>query len=65
MVDVPRPRHFLLVDAIRQQLATYRQDHTGVIVAIAGGGECKLLIEGLESERHPDLAVYKTPLPEG
>ena len=37
----------------------------GVIVAIAGGGECKLLIDGLESERHPDLAIYKTTLRKG
>src|SRR4051812_37205280 len=65
VVDVPRPRHFRLVDATRQQLATYRNTRPGVIYGIAGGGECKILIEALESERHPDLAIYKTPPPEG
>jgi Uma2 family endonuclease len=65
VVDVPRPKHLLFIDAIRKQLSTYRERHEGVIVAIAGGGECKLLIKDLESERHPDLAIYKTPLPEG
>ena len=65
VVDVPKPKHLMLVDAIRKQLSTYRERHPGVIYAIASGGECKLLIEGLESERHPDLAVYKTPPPEG
>jgi hypothetical protein len=25
VVDVPRPKHFLLVDAIRKQLSTYRE----------------------------------------
>jgi Uma2 family endonuclease len=29
------------------------------------GSECKLLIDGLESERHPDLAIYKRPPPKG
>jgi Uma2 family endonuclease len=26
-----------------------------------GGGECKLLIDGFESERHPDVAIYLGP----
>jgi Uma2 family endonuclease len=61
--DVPNPRHLAQVDALREQLSAYRQQNPGRIRRIAGGGECKLLIAGLESERHPDLAVYKTPPP--
>jgi Uma2 family endonuclease len=65
VVDVPKPRHFHLVDAIRLQLNDYRKQHPQSVYGIASGGECKLLIAGLESERHPDLAVYKSPPPEG
>ena len=28
---------------------------------IGGGGDVKLLISGAESERHPDVALYKRP----
>jgi Uma2 family endonuclease len=44
-------------------LDPYRQTHPGVIHRVYGGAECKLLIEGTESERHPDLAIYKTSAP--
>src|SRR5207244_8921216 len=30
---------------------------------IAGGSDCKILVTPLESERHPDLAIYKSPPP--
>jgi Uma2 family endonuclease len=58
--DVPGKRHLAMVNALRRQLTAYDLAHPGRIHTIAGGGECKLLVEGLESERHPDLAVYKT-----
>jgi Uma2 family endonuclease len=64
VVDVPNPRHLAQVNAIRRQLAAYDLSHEGQIHAIAGGGECKILLAGSESERHPDVAVYKTPPPE-
>ena len=65
MVDVPNPWHFKLIDAIRRQLTAFGDKQPQLIFGIAGGGECKLLIPGLESERHPDLAVYKKPPPGG
>jgi Uma2 family endonuclease len=61
--DVPNPRHLAQVVAIRRQLANYNLNNPGRIHAIAAGGECELLIEGLESERHPDVTVYKDPPP--
>jgi Uma2 family endonuclease len=64
VVDVPNPRHFKIVNATRRQFAAYDVAHPGQIYAIAGGSDCKLLIGGLESERHPDLAVYKTSPPD-
>jgi Uma2 family endonuclease len=61
--DVPGPKHFAQVNAIRRQLMAYDLAHPGKIYGIASGSECKLLLWDLESERHPDLAVYKTPPP--
>ncbi|MFO0891020.1 MAG: Uma2 family endonuclease [Isosphaeraceae bacterium] len=65
VVDVPNPRHLVIVNATRRQFLAYDLAHPGKLHAVASGGECKLLIAGLESERHPDLAIYKTPPPEG
>jgi Uma2 family endonuclease len=39
----------------------YDLAHPGRIFGIAAGAECKILIARLESEWHPDLAIYKTP----
>jgi Uma2 family endonuclease len=65
VVDVPDPKHLAQLTAIRRQLAAYDLAHPGRIHTLGAGGECKILVPGLESERHPDLAVYKTPPPEG
>jgi Uma2 family endonuclease len=64
VVDVPNTRHFAQVDEIREQLSSYRRSHPGMIHRIGTGSECKILVPDVESERHPDLAVYKTPPPE-
>jgi len=63
--DVPRPRHFAQVNAIRRQLAAYDLSHPGRIYAIAAGSDCKILLPDFESERHPDTAIYKTAPPSG
>lgn len=65
VVDVPDPRHFAQVDCIHLQLTAYRITHPEVMQRIGGGGECKILLEDLQSERHPDVAVYKTAAPSG
>jgi Uma2 family endonuclease len=62
--DVPGPRHLRTVNAIRRQFAAYDLAHPGRIAILASGGECKLLLDALQSERHPDLAIYKTAPPE-
>lgn len=63
-VDVPQPRHLARIDASREQLFVYRHARPDPIFRVAGGSDCKLLIAGLESERHPDLAIYKTLPPD-
>ena len=65
VTEVPHPRHFAQVDEIRQQLAVYRAANRGRIRRVAGGSDCKILVAGLDSERHPDVAVYVDPQPSG
>jgi len=62
--DVPKRRHLLLVSAIRDWLQSYKAMHPGRIQIIAAGNECKLPIADLDSERHPDLALYLTAPPD-
>jgi Uma2 family endonuclease len=61
--DVPNPPHANQVDNIRLQLTAYRLKRKGAISRILSGSECKILLDDLQSERHPDLAVYTTPPP--
>jgi Uma2 family endonuclease len=63
VTDVPNPPHDDTVFELRQQLALYCASRPGVVHRIFSGNECKVLVEQTESERHPDLAVYKTPAP--
>ena len=63
--DVPGPRHLMQLNAIRRQLHSYDFQHPGRVHTIGSGSDCKILIADLESERHPDLAIYKTPYPSG
>ncbi len=52
--------HALIVSMIRDSLGAYRIAHPEFDQLILNGMECKLLIPDLESERHPDIAVYLT-----
>jgi Uma2 family endonuclease len=64
VMDVPNSRHLAQVDTIREQFSRYRTKHPNQIHRIAHGSDCKILLADLQSERHPDLAIYKTPPPE-
>ena len=59
--DVPKRRHLAQVMNLRRQLGAYDLSNPGRIDSIAAGSECKILLVDLDSERHPDLAVYKQP----
>jgi Uma2 family endonuclease len=63
--DVPNFKHLAQLQELRRMLAAYEVAHPRLIHTIAGGGECKLLLWDLQSERHPDLALYKAPPPRG
>lgn len=64
-LDVPGPKHLAQINALRRQIHAYDAAHPSVIHTIASGSECKILIAGAESERHPDLAIYKDSPPNG
>lgn len=64
VVEVPKGRHALQLIAARRELSDYEYLHPGRIVGVLGGGECKLLIGELESERHPDVAIFLSPSPD-
>lgn len=63
VVDVPGVPHMLLVQAIRRAIFLYRHHHPERVYVIATGSECALRMPEIESERHPDLAVYLFPPP--
>jgi Putative restriction endonuclease len=61
--DVPGLPHFRLVNAMRRPLFHYQEDFPDEIYEVLGTMECKLLVGDFESERHPDLAIYKNKPP--
>ncbi len=63
VTDVPNPPHGDKADKLRLSIDAYRLGHPDVIRNVFTGAECKLLIEPTQSERHPDLAIYKTLAP--
>ncbi len=62
---IPGPHHGLIVYAVDRLFVAYDLAHPGLIKFVAGGGECRLRLPGMQSDRHPDKAVYLTPPPEG
>jgi len=65
VTEVPHPEHALIVDRVAELFISYRREHPDVIFLRAGGGECRLRLPGMQSDRHPDQAVYFDPPPEG
>ena len=61
--EIPNPCEGIILDAVRQQFAIYRPTQPGVIKMIASAAGCKILLQQLESERHPDMALYLTQPP--
>ncbi len=61
----PDLRHLEQVCAINQQLYLYSASHPKAITIIAGGAMSKIMAVAYESERHPDVSVYKTKPPCG
>jgi Uma2 family endonuclease len=64
VTDVPGKPHMAQVRALRRQLSAYDAAHPDVIYDVMTGSEAKILVADDQSERHPDLSIYKTPPPE-
>ena len=66
VTEVPGPSpHGRVVRRLARLLILYDDNHPGVISYAAGGGECRLRLPGMQSDRHPDQAVYLSPQPAG
>jgi Uma2 family endonuclease len=65
VTEVPGPDHGEIVDWLTTMFVLYRAKHPGIITYRAGGGECRLRLPGMQSDRHPDQAIYLTPRPRG
>jgi Uma2 family endonuclease len=61
--DVPNFAHMMQVAAVRDPIILYKAQNSGRVFQVLGTMECKLLMWSMESERHPDLAVYLHPPP--
>jgi Uma2 family endonuclease len=65
VTQVPAPEHGGVVDRITELFVVYRIANRQRIKYRAGGGECRLRLPGMKSDRHPDQAVYLNPRPKG
>jgi Uma2 family endonuclease len=65
VTEVPAPHHGRIVRRLARLFILYDIAHPGVINYQAGGGECRIRLPGMQSDRHPDQAVYLNPEPEG
>ena len=62
--NLPSRIHLLIEEDIQNQFVAYKLARPQIIRYQGGGARSKLLIDAFESERHPDWAVYLTPMPE-
>lgn len=63
VIDVPNFRHGQRASAVDRQFLLHQERYPRSIRLIASGDRCRLPIPGLESDRHPDVAVYTTAPP--
>jgi Uma2 family endonuclease len=59
--DIPNRPHATIWEYLRDLFVGYKLQHPREMVSVRGGAEARMLIEASASDRHPDLAVYKTP----
>jgi Uma2 family endonuclease len=65
VTDVPDLPHGRIVQRLSKLIAVYVRENRGVVNYWASGGSCRLRLPGMQSDRHPDQAVYLTPPPGG
>ena len=65
VTEVPGLPHGMIVDRVTTLFVMYRASHPGIIHYRAGGGECRIRLPWMASDRHPDQAVYLIRDPKG
>lgn len=65
VTEVPGIPHGRVVNRISFLFLQYEYQHPGVIDYQASGSGCRIRVPGMQSDRHPDYAVYLTPPPTG
>ncbi len=65
VTQVPGISHGWIVERIGDVFAFYKRDNPGRIIYRSAGSDCRLRLQGMQSDRHPDQAVYLTPPPRG
>ena len=65
VTEVPGPNHGRIVRRLAWMFMSWDHGHPGVIQYGAGGGECRIRLPGMQSDRHPDQAIYLSPQPKG
>jgi Uma2 family endonuclease len=53
----------LIVERLCEMFVRYKDAHPGHIAFRASGSSCCLRLPGMQSDRHPDQAVYLAPAP--
>ena len=61
VTEVPGVNHGWIVRRVTRMFILYEDAHPGVIHYGAGGSDCRLRLPGMQSDRHPDQAVYLSP----
>ncbi len=65
VTEVPGIHHGRIVSRLNETFVVYDISHRGIINYRAGGGECRIRLPGMKSDRHPDQAIYLSPEPKG
>ncbi len=64
VVDVPGLPHGSVVYELETQILSWVAAHRDLVSYVGTGDRCVLRLAGMQSERHPDLAVYITAAPD-
>ena len=65
VTEMPGIHHGRIVLRITELFVLFDVTHRGVINYRAGGGECRIRLPGMKSDRHPDQAIYLHADPKG
>ncbi|CAN5823977.1 Uma2 family endonuclease [soil metagenome] len=63
VVEIPSDAHGEIVWEVLRSIALYNQEHPGLIQRAGGASEFRIWCPGMESDRHPDIAVVLRYMP--